>query len=132
FRGLHIVVQGQRDPGQLIGAIRSEVAAQDPTLPIASARTLDRVVGDATDRPRALMLLMGVFAVLALGLAALGIYSVLSYVVNQRRQEISVRLALGAQPRNVLWLVVRQGLTLTMLGAVVGAFGAFALGRTLS
>jgi len=62
----------------------------------------------------------------------LGIYSVLSYAVNQRRQELSVRMALGAQPRDVLWLVVRQGLGLTLLGAAVGAFGAFALGRTLS
>ena len=78
------------------------------------------------------MLLMSVFAVIALGLAALGIYSVLSYAVNQRRQELSVRMALGAQPRDVLWLVVRQGLGLTLLGAAVGAFGAFALGRTLS
>jgi putative ABC transport system permease protein len=71
-------------------------------------------------------------AALALGLAALGIYSVLSYGVNQRRQELSVRMALGAQPRDVLWLVVRQGLTLTALGGLLGAAGAFALGRTLS
>ena len=104
----------------------------DPNLPLASARTLDRIVGDATDRPRALMMLMGVFAALALGLSALGIYSVLSYSVNQRRQELSVRMALGAQPRDVLWLVVRQGLWLAMIGGAAGAVGALALGRTLS
>jgi ABC-type antimicrobial peptide transport system permease subunit len=101
-------------------------------LPLSDARTLDRVIGEATDRPRALMLLMGVFAVLALGLAALGIYSVLSYAVNQRRQELSVRMALGAQQRDVLWLVVKQGVVLAVIGGAAGAAGALALGRTMS
>jgi len=73
-----------------------------------------------------------VFAALALVLAALGIYSVLSYSVNQRRQELSVRMALGAQPRDVLWLVVRQGLWFVALGGAVGAAGALAIGRALS
>jgi putative ABC transport system permease protein len=104
----------------------------NPNLPLSAGRTLDRVIADATDRPRALMFLMGVFAALALGLAALGIYSVLSFTVSQRQQELSVRLALGAQPRDVLWLVVRQGLGLALIGAAIGGLGAAALGRTLS
>jgi ABC-type antimicrobial peptide transport system permease subunit len=132
FRGFNLVVKGQGDLASVIGGVRAAVQRLDPNLPLSPARTLDSVVAQATDRPRALMLLMSVFAVIALGLAALGIYSVLSYAVNQRRQELSVRMALGAQPRDVLWLVVRQGLGLTLLGAAVGAFGAFALGRTLS
>ena len=78
------------------------------------------------------MLLMGVFAAIALVLAALGIYSVLSFGVSQRRRELSVRMALGAQPRDVVWLVVRDGLALAVLGAILGAAGAIALGRTLA
>jgi predicted permease len=132
FRGLSIVLQGQGDPAALLGALRTSVQRLDPNLPLASARTVDRIVGEATDRPRALMFLMGIFAALALVLSALGIYSVLSYSVNQRRQELSVRMALGAQPADVRWLVVRQGLWLALLGGVVGSAGALAVGRAMS
>jgi ABC-type antimicrobial peptide transport system permease subunit len=132
FRGLNIVVQGQADAAALLGALRTSVQRLDPNLPLASARTVDRIVGEATDKPRALMLLMGVFAALALVLSALGIYSVLSYSVNQRRQELSVRMALGAQPGDVLWLVVRQGLWLALIGGAAGAAGALAAGRAMS
>jgi ABC-type antimicrobial peptide transport system permease subunit len=78
------------------------------------------------------MMLMGIFAALALVLSALGIYSVLSYSVNHRRQELSVRMALGAQPSDVLWLVVRQGLGLALIGGVAGAAGALVVGRAMS
>ncbi|HYM22467.1 MAG TPA: ABC transporter permease [Vicinamibacterales bacterium] len=132
FRELHIVVQGRSDAAQLIAGIRTAVQSRDPNLPIASAQTLQQVVGEALDRPRALMLLMGVFAAMALGLAALGIYGVLSFGVNQRRRELSVRMALGAQPGDVVWLVVRDGLVLAAAGAVIGGAGAIALGRTLA
>jgi predicted permease len=132
FRGMNIVLQGQTDPAALLGALRTSVQRLDPNLPLASTRTVDRIVGEATDQPRALMFLMGIFAALALVLSALGIYSVLSYSVNQRRQELSVRMALGAQPADVLWLVVRQGLWLALIGGVVGSAGAFAVGRAMS
>jgi ABC-type antimicrobial peptide transport system permease subunit len=131
FRGFNLVVKGQGDAASVVGGVRAAVQRLDPNLPLSPAAR-STASSLATDRPRALMLLMSVFAVIALGLAALGIYGVLSYAVNQRRQELSVRMALGAQPSDVLWLVVRQGLGLTLLGAAVGAFGAFALGRTLS
>jgi predicted permease len=132
FRGLNLVVQGPGDSAALIGALRLSVQRLDPNLPLASARTVDRIVGEATDTPRALMLLMGIFAALALVLSALGIYSVLSYSVNQRRQELSVRMALGAQPSDVLWLVVRQGVWLALIGGGAGAIGALAVGRAMS
>ncbi|HEX3644679.1 MAG TPA: ABC transporter permease [Vicinamibacterales bacterium] len=132
FRGLNIVVQGQGDAAALLGALRTSVRRIDPNLPLASARTVDRIIGEATDRPRALMLLMGIFAALALVLSALGIYSVMSYSVNQRRQELSVRMALGAQANDVLWLVVRQGLRLALMGGAVGTVIALVAGRFMS
>ena len=132
FRGMNVVAQGSADPARMIAAVRTAVQRIDPNLSLSSARTLERVIGDATDRPRALMLLMGVFAVLALVLSALGIFSVMSYTVNQRRQELSVRMALGAQPRDVLWLVVRHGLWLAVIGAAAGSLGALAIGRALA
>jgi putative ABC transport system permease protein len=132
FRGLHVVVSGSGSPASLVGEVRNAVRRLDPNLPVANARSLDNLIHAATDRPRALMLLMTVFAGMALVLAALGVYSVMSFGVQQRRQELSVRLALGAEPRDLLWLVIRQGMWLTVIGSLAGAAGALALGRTMS
>jgi len=132
FRGLNVVIQGTGTAAELIGDVRSAVRRLDPNLPVANAQSLDRLVRSATDRPRALMLLIAVFAAIALVLAALGIYSVMSYGVNQRRQELSIRMALGAQPSDLRWLVVGQALRLAVIGGAAGALGAFALGRTIS
>ena len=99
---------------------------------MADVRTLDQVLGAAINQPRFLMFLMGAFAVFALGLAALGIYGVLSYAVAQRRQEIAIRMALGAQPGGVLWLVLRQGLLLTVAGSAAGVLAAWLAARALA
>ena len=132
FRRMHLVVRGRGSAESLTSVVRDAVRRLDPSLPLSAVTTLDRVVGDTIDRPRMLTTVMSAFALLALSLAALGIYGVLSYAVNQRRQELSVRMALGADPRTIVWLVVRQGLTLAAGGVAAGAAGGYLLGRLLS
>jgi predicted permease len=132
FRGMHIVVQGAVDRRSAATALRQAIREADPNLPTAEARSLQEVLSAQTERPRALFLLMAVFAGVALLLAAVGVYSVLSYAVAQRRMELSIRMALGASPAGVVWLVVRQGLALCALGLFLGVAASLALGRTLS
>jgi putative ABC transport system permease protein len=132
FRGMHLVVQGDAPTEALVAAVRRSVEAADPTLPLAGARTLDGVLSAEMERPRALTILMSAFALLALVLSAIGVYGVLSYAVSQRRVELCVRMALGASPAAVMWLVARHAARLTAAGAMLGLVGALALGRTLS
>jgi putative ABC transport system permease protein len=131
FRSMFVVVRGN-DPVRLVEAVKDSVGRTDPGVALATIRSLEEVVGAAVDQPRFLMFLMGGFAAFALSLAALGIYGVLSYAVAERRQEISIRMALGAQPGGVLWLVVRQGLLLTVAGSAAGVLGAWLAARTLA
>jgi ABC-type antimicrobial peptide transport system permease subunit len=100
-------------------------------LPAPQTKPLERVLSASTDPPRFVMFLMSTFAVLALALAAVGIYGILNYAVSQRRREFAIRLALGAQPGGVLREVVREGLGLALLGCLAGAAGAAAAGLVL-
>ena len=92
---------------------------------------MDDIVGESVKRPRFFMFSMSVFAAAALSLAALGIFGLLSYIVSERQQELSIRMALGAQPAGVLWIVLRHGLLLAAVGSVAGVFAAFAAVRKI-
>ena len=131
FRKMHLVVRGRGEPDALLAVLRDATRRLDPTLPVADVRTMDRVLGTSIDPPRVVMLIMTVFAALALALAAVGIYGILSYVVTARSRELAIRIALGAKPGALLGMVVREGFVLIAIGCVVGAVGALLGGRAL-
>jgi putative ABC transport system permease protein len=131
FRKMHLVVRGRGEPEALLAVLRDAARRLDPTLPVADVRTMDRVLGTSIDPPRLVMLIMSVFAALALALAAVGIYGILSYAVTARSRELAIRMALGARPGAVLGMVVREGLVLIVAGCTVGALGALLGGRAL-
>jgi putative ABC transport system permease protein len=131
-RNYHIVVRSQSRPSIVINALRRELRELDPSLPLARVRTLDEVVSAAQSRPRFLTLLLTLFSGVALALAAVGIYGVISYSVAQRTREFGLRMALGAQRGDVLNIVIGRGMVLTLAGIVVGLGGAFLLTRFLS
>lgn len=131
-RTSYLVIRTQGDPMSIANAVRSEIRNLDRALPIANLRTLDEVMNTARSRPRFLTLLLTLFSSLSLALAALGIYGVISYSVAQRTNEIGIRMALGAQSRDVLRLVGASGVRLAVAGILIGAVGALALTRTMS
>ena len=126
-----VVARGQLDPSALVPAMRGAVRDLDPQLPL-KFRTLDQVFSSSLDRQRFSLVIFAVFGVAALLLAAMGIYGVTSYAVAQRTQEIGIRMALGAQTRNVLSLVLRSAMSLVLVGALLGLAGAYAATRVMS
>jgi putative ABC transport system permease protein len=127
----NIVVKAQGNPRALAQVVRRTIANLDPSLPVAKVRTMDEVISDANSRPRFLTVMLSVFSMLALGLAVIGIYGVISYSVEQRTAEFGVKVALGASPRDLLIQVVRQGLVLAAVGVCIGAALAFVLTQSL-
>jgi putative ABC transport system permease protein len=126
-----LLVRTQGDPTTLLPGIRNSVSAIDPKQPLSKITTLEKVVSESIAQPQLNMLLMGLFGALAMILAAVGIYGLLSYAVAQRTQEIGIRMALGAQVSDVLSLILRQGMTLAVSGVALGLAAAFALTRVM-
>jgi predicted permease len=130
--GMTIVMRTTTDPTSLLPAVRREVRAIDPTIPVAEAHSMKQVQSMGLADRRLPMQLMAAFALLALVLAAVGVYGVMAYSVAARTREIGVRVALGAQPRSVFAMVVRQGMGAAAAGLSLGVLGAAALGRVLT
>ena len=132
--GMYLVVKAEREgmAAALGGPVREAVRSLDKDLPVYRVTTMDSIVSDSLAQRRFSLYLFGAFAALALSLACIGLYGVMSYTVAQRTHEIGIRMALGAQPRNILGMVVGQGALLAVIGVVVGLVGAFALTRLMT
>jgi putative ABC transport system permease protein len=131
LQDMTLLVRTTTDPLSVVGAVRGAVLAIDPNQPISNVSTLEKVVNESIAQRRLNMLLMGLFGGLAMLLSAVGIYGLLSHAVTQRTQEMGIRMALGAQVKDVLKLVLKQGMMLTLLGEVIGLVGAFVLTRLI-
>ncbi|HKC70233.1 MAG TPA: FtsX-like permease family protein, partial [Terriglobales bacterium] len=129
---MNVIVRSQVEPAALTGMIRRAIASVDPELPIAKVQTLNAVVSDSLAQPRFSLLLMAVFGGLALLLAAIGLYGVISYSVARRTQEIGIRMALGASRRRVFAMVVGQGGKMAGLGIVLGVAAALGVTRMMA
>jgi predicted permease len=130
-RALNVVVRSAGDPAVLTAPVRRVVGELDPDLPVYGVRTMGQRLDESLARRRFAMLLLSLFAALALGLAAIGVYGVMAYLVNQGTREVGIRMALGATPRRILALVIRQGMAVALIGMGIGLAGAFMLTRLM-
>jgi ABC-type antimicrobial peptide transport system permease subunit len=126
-----VAFRGRTDPTAMLSASKKELQNIDPDLPMYYVRTMEQRVNESLARRRFSMLLLGVFASVALVLATIGIYGVMAYLVYQGTRELGIRIALGASQRNILSLVVRQGMALAFSGVTIGLAAAFLFTRLI-
>jgi putative ABC transport system permease protein len=127
-----LAVRGAVDALSLAPAVRSAVQAVDPALPVYEVMPMGERLANSVAARRFNLLLLGIFALLALLLAAVGVYGVISYLVTQRTHEVGIRMALGARGSDVLRLFMRQGMSLAVTGLAIGLLGAFSLTRVMT
>jgi putative ABC transport system permease protein len=132
YSEMTFVVRTDGDPVSVAGAARGVIQSIDPQQPVADVRTMESWIGESVARARFGTLLLTVFSSLALALAAVGIYGVMAYTVAQRQQEIGIRMALGAQTSDVLQMIMRQGMGMTLVGVALGLAGGLALTRVIT
>jgi len=130
--GLYVTVRTTADPASIAAAVTREARALEPNVPIYDVKTMQQWLSESLARRRFAMLALGLFAVVAMLLASVGIYGVMSYTVAQRTREIGIRVALGAQTRNVLKLIVGQGMVLAGSGVAIGLVAALAITRVMA
>ena len=127
----YLAVRTKTDPQSLAATVQSTLHSLDSQIPIYQVRTMDERLKGAVVSQRAAMILLSAFAVVAMLLAAIGIYGVISWGVVQRTREMGLRMALGALPREVMWLVLRRSMLLVLVGVAIGLLGAFSLTRVI-
>jgi predicted permease len=132
MRQITLAVRTSAEPSAMTSVVREEIQGLDKSVPLAAVKTLETVTAAAGAGRRFTLWLVGCFAATALGLAAIGIYGVLSYLVAQRTREIGIRMALGAKARDVIALTLKQGMRPALIGVALGLAGAFALTRLMS
>jgi predicted permease len=132
YRRVNLLVRSDRDPSAVLASVRGALARLDPELPLSDAQPAVEVVADSVRPQRFSMTLVGLFAMVALALAAIGIYGVLANAVTQQTHEIGVRMALGARGASVMWSVLRRALLLMAIGVAIGTAGALALTRVMA